>query len=56
MNRQIQHTYISTYCLHEIHKDCRLYCKHCTSPCICPCHEGKDPLDTVEGDKRVIGT
>jgi len=31
--------YVSTYCLHDLHADCRLTCKHCTSPCRCSCHE-----------------
>lgn len=32
------HYYVSTYCLHELHDDCRLACKHCGAPCLCPCH------------------
>lgn len=49
----IAHPYISTYCQHDQHKGCRLYCKLCTAPCLCPCHQGRDPLDTVEGDSRL---
>lgn len=31
--------YTSTYCIHELHDDCRLTCKHCKTPCRCGCHE-----------------
>ena len=31
--------YWSTYCIHNKHGDCRLTCKHCERPCLCPCHE-----------------
>lgn len=31
--------YWSTYCMHELHDDCRLRCKHCDAHCQCPCHE-----------------
>lgn len=30
--------YWSTYCIHDLHSDCRLACKTCQSPCRCPCH------------------
>lgn len=30
--------YTSTYCIHELHEDCRLTCKTCQLPCLCPCH------------------
>lgn len=33
-----KHFYISTYCLHELHDDCRLNCKTCEEPCMCDCH------------------
>lgn len=32
--------YVSTYCMHEAHGQCRLTCKTCRQPCLCPCHEG----------------
>lgn len=32
------HYYVSTYCLHEKHSDCRLKCKICEAPCRCECH------------------
>jgi hypothetical protein len=32
------HLYVSTYCQHEQHSDCRLSCKICKAPCLCPCH------------------
>ncbi len=31
--------YWSTYCIHLNHADCRLTCKTCDAPCLCPCHE-----------------
>lgn len=31
--------YLSTYCLHGNHDDCRLTCKTCEQPCRCPCHQ-----------------
>lgn len=33
-----KHYYVSTYCVHELHDECRLICKHCHAPCLCPCH------------------
>jgi len=33
-----RHYYVSTYCQHEQHADCRLACKLCDAPCLCPCH------------------
>lgn len=30
--------YVSTYCLHDLHADCRLTCKTCKAPCRCACH------------------
>lgn len=35
----IEHVYLSTYCLHGKHSDCRLTCKTCAAPCICACHK-----------------
>lgn len=32
------HQYVSTYCQHEQHNDCRLSCKLCKAPCLCRCH------------------
>jgi hypothetical protein len=30
--------YFSTYCIHDLHQDCRLTCKTCRAPCLCACH------------------
>jgi hypothetical protein len=30
--------YVSTYCIHDNHTDCRLTCKTCKAPCRCWCH------------------
>lgn len=30
--------YLSTYCIHGLHADCRLTCKHCQAACLCGCH------------------
>jgi uncharacterized protein YegP (UPF0339 family) len=30
--------YTSTYCIHLLHDQCRLTCKHCASQCLCKCH------------------
>lgn len=30
--------YLSTYCHHRLHDQCRLTCKICAAPCQCPCH------------------
>jgi hypothetical protein len=30
--------YWSTYCIHLNHADCRMTCKTCQTPCLCPCH------------------
>jgi hypothetical protein len=34
----VVHAYVSTYCQHERHGDCRLNCKLCEAACLCPCH------------------
>lgn len=34
--------YFSTYCLHGLHANCRITCKHCPRTCRCPCHEQLD--------------
>lgn len=34
----MQHVYVSTYCQHEQHNNCRLKCKICEAPCRCWCH------------------
>jgi hypothetical protein len=34
-----KHPYTSTACQHALHDRCRLSCKFCASPCMCPCHE-----------------
>jgi hypothetical protein len=33
--------YYSTYCIHDLHDDCRLDCKTCQEPCRCICHIGR---------------
>lgn len=33
------HNYISTACHHSLCDQCRLKCKFCETPCLCPCHE-----------------
>lgn len=38
MVAEIEHLYISTYCQHVQHEDCRLHCKICFHRCLCPCH------------------
>lgn len=38
------HHYVSTYCLHGQHEDCRLTCKGCPADCECDC--GHAPLRT----------
>lgn len=35
--------YTSTYCIHELHESCRLTCKTCNAPCLCPCHHPAPP-------------
>lgn len=32
------HLYTSTACVHGLHSRCRLSCKFCLVPCLCPCH------------------
>lgn len=36
--RHILHQYVSAYCQHEQHDDCRLTCKFCEVSCLCRCH------------------
>lgn len=31
--------YYSTYCMHELHDECRETCKHCSERCKCDCHK-----------------
>lgn len=33
------HLYVSTYCQHDLHANCRLTCKICNNHCLCRCHE-----------------
>lgn len=33
------HDYLSTYCHHQLHADCRLACKTCAAVCRCGCHQ-----------------
>lgn len=35
--------YLSTYCHHQLHDRCRLTCKVCGKPCVCPCHGTDQP-------------
>lgn len=37
----MEHIYVSTYCQHGVHKQCRLECKICQAPCRCTCHDPK---------------
>lgn len=42
----VTHLYISTYCQHTLHGDCRLTCKVCSAPCLCPCgHPDQETTD-----------
>lgn len=34
----MNHRYVSTYCQHDWHSDCRLTCKVCGADCLCQCH------------------
>jgi hypothetical protein len=36
--------YVSTYCIHGAHSDCRLTCKLCGAPCRCSCHAADDDV------------
>ena len=33
------HVYVSTYCIHGYHDNCRLTCKVCEARCRCACHD-----------------
>lgn len=37
-----EHWYLSTYCFHGNHADCRKTCKTCATSCICDCHGDDD--------------
>lgn len=41
----MDHDYLSTACLHELHERCRMNCKFCGVGCKCPCHERKVKID-----------
>lgn len=41
----LSHKYISTFCFHEDHKNCRLTCKTCKNYCLCQCHRVYVPID-----------
>lgn len=43
------HLYVSTYCQHRRHNDCRLTCKLCAAHCLCPCHANDDPNNAWMG-------
>lgn len=53
----VEHTrlghYLSTYCLHDRHDDCRLVCKVCEAPCRCACHSTDRPAMGSEHDAVV---
>lgn len=40
-----EHDYLSTYCWHENHGDCRRECKTCHRPCRCECHPDRQGLE-----------
>jgi hypothetical protein len=44
------HDYLSTYCWHENHDDCRRECKTCRRPCRCECHSPQQGLKTATVD------
>lgn len=61
--RRRVHDYLSTYCWHENHGDCRLECKTCKRPCRCECHSPQQGLETdpesrsaasVDGNTEVL--
>lgn len=39
-NKEIDHNYLSTYCLHGLcdSGECKLTCKICGNHCVCVCH------------------
>lgn len=39
MSEQTWPHYYSTYCIHDLHDQCRFTCKHCEETCRCDCHE-----------------
>ena len=53
--------YLSTYCLHGNHADCRLTCKTCRAPCRCRCHASagdpqREALGQLVADAEADGT
>lgn len=41
--------YVSTYCQHGAHSECRLACKVCAERCRCSCHPwASDELQSVD--------
>lgn len=44
------HDYLSTYCWHEDHDDCRQKCKTCKRPCRCGCHRTEQTPTTPTVD------
>lgn len=50
----MNHLYISTYCQHDKHEDCRLTCKICESPCLCPCHTVVENKEVKTQEKHVL--
>ena len=44
--------YYSTYCIHELHDQCRLKCKTCEAPCRCECHTVEASIPLQEDTSR----
>ena len=47
--------YLSTYCFHERHGDCRLTCKGCEAPCRCACHRNEPELIVNVDEDKIDG-
>ena len=45
-----EHHYVSTYCIHAEHADCRRTCKLCQAPCLCSCHLADQPPTDPDPD------
>lgn len=44
----MSHHYVSTFCIHDLHTECRLTCKTCKSQCLCVCHRKPPIIDEHE--------
>lgn len=44
--------YTSTYCMHDVHEECRKFCKLCAGLCRCSCHYWNDSSELIDPEEE----